>query len=226
MFFSDAGLLGAEAENPELRIEQNHMPMKKQNRWEDHYSRKAKKEKFPARSVYKLQEIQRKTHLIRKGDKVLDLGCAPGSWLLYVAELAGKKGEVVGVDLKPLSVNIPSGVRVYTGDILSPDEDLLLSMGKDFNVVMSDLAPVTTGNRHVDTARSFNLAQAALTIAHEVLVPGGSFVCKIFQGEDFKAFSDTVKTGFKKHKIFKPQSSRKGSREIYIIGIGKLKREA
>ena len=193
----------------------------KHNRWQDHYARRAKKEKFPARSVYKLKEMQQKYNLIKKGDRVLDLGCAPGSWLLYAASLTGNKGEVVGMDLKPVSEKVPSHVRVFQSDILSMDDELFKLTGKDFNVVLSDMAPATTGSRHVDSARSFNLCRAALSIAQEMLVSGGSFVCKIFHGEDFKTFSDAVKQKFNRHKIFKPQSSRKASKEIYIIGFGK-----
>jgi 23S rRNA (uridine2552-2'-O)-methyltransferase len=193
----------------------------KHNRWEDHYSRRAKKERFPARSVFKLQEIQSKHHLIKKGDKVLDLGCAPGSWLLYAANLTGNKGQVVGIDLKPVTEKVPPHVRIYNGDILTLDDRFFESLGKDFNVVVSDMSPATTGSKHVDSARSFNLCQAALSIAQTLLIPGGSFVCKIFQGEDFKKFSDSVSSVFKRHKIFKPQASRKASKEIYIIGLGK-----
>jgi len=193
----------------------------KHNRWRDYYARRAKKEKFPARSVYKLKEMQQKYNLIKKGDKVMDLGCAPGAWLLYAANLTGNKGEVVGIDLKPVSERVPSHVRVYRGDILSMDDELFKLTGKDFNVVLSDMAPATTGSKHVDSARSFNLCRAALSIAQETLVSGGSFVCKIFHGEDFKNFSDSVKQRFNRHKIFKPQSSRKASKEIYIIGFGK-----
>ena len=196
----------------------------KRNPWRDHYSRRAKKERFPARSVYKLQEIQRKYNLIKKGDKVLDLGCAPGSWLLYAANLTGNKGQVVGIDLKPVRVNIPPHVRIYTGDILLMDDAFWESIGKDFNVVISDMAPTTTGSKHVDSAGSFILCQAALSIAQTALIPGGSFACKIFQGEDFKAFSDSVRSVFNKHKIFKPQSSRKASKEIFIIGLEKNRR--
>ncbi|MEE8552781.1 MAG: RlmE family RNA methyltransferase [Desulfobacterales bacterium] len=193
----------------------------KHNRWEDHYSRRAKKERFPARSVFKLQEIQSKHHLIKKGDKVLDLGCAPGSWLLYAANLTGNKGQVVGIDLKPVAEKVPPHVRIYNGDILTLDDRFFESLGEDFNVVVSDMSPATTGNKHVDSARSYNLCQAALSIAQTLLIPGGSFVCKIFQGEDFKEFSDSVRSVFKSHKIFKPQASRKASKEIYIIGLGK-----
>ena len=194
---------------------------KKRKLWQDHYSRKAKKEKFPARSVYKLQEIQRRYNLIKKEDKVLDLGCFPGSWLLLAANLTGTKGRVVGIDLQPVTTKLPAHVRVYTADILTLNNDIFRSEGQDFNVVISDMAPATSGNKHVDNARSFNLCQAALSTVQDVLIFGGSFVCKIFQGEDFKAFSDAVKSSFNKTRIFKPQSSRKASREIYIIGLGK-----
>ncbi len=193
----------------------------RRSRWQDHYSDKAKKEQFPARSVYKLQEIQKKYNLIKKGNKVVDLGCAPGSWMLYAAKLTEHIGEIIGIDLKPVNVKVPAHVRIYTGDILSMDDEFFRSLGKGFNVVLSDMSPATTGNKHVDSTRSFNLCQSALTIAQTVLIPGGSFVCKIFHGEDFKHFEDSVRSVFSKHKIFKPQSSRKASKEIYIIGFGK-----
>jgi len=194
---------------------------KKRKLWQDHYSRKAKKEKFPARSVYKLQEIQRRYNLIKKEDNVLGLGFFPGSWLLLAANLTGTKGRVVGIDLQPVTTKLPAHVRVYTADILTLNNDIFRSEGQDFNVVISDMAPATSGNKHVDSARSFNLCQAALSTVQDVLIFGGSFVCKVFQGEDFKAFSDSVKGSFNKTSIFKPQSSRKASREIYIIGLGK-----
>jgi 23S rRNA (uridine2552-2'-O)-methyltransferase len=193
----------------------------KPKQWADHYTRQAKKERYPARSVYKLKEIQKKVRLIQKGNRVLDLGCAPGSWLLYAAEIAGEKSEVVGIDLKPVSIGLPKQVAVFKGDILNPDETILHCLEKRFHVVMSDMAPDTTGNKDVDAARSFNLCEAALGIADRVLFPNGSFVCKIFQGEAFTTFSEMVKSRFKQQRIFKPQSSRKASKEIYIIGIGK-----
>jgi len=189
----------------------------KNNKWEDHYARRAKKDKYPARSVYKLKEIQKKFSIIKKNNSVLDLGCAPGSWLIYAAELTGRTGSVEGIDLKPVRINLPVHVTVYTADILSQNN--LLKEKKKFNVVLSDMAPSTTGNKHLDSARSFNLGMAALDCAQKRLKPGGNFVCKIFQGEDFKCFSDLLKKSFTKMKIFKPQSCRKASREIYIIGL-------
>lgn len=191
------------------------------NSWTDNYSRQAKKEGFPARSIYKIQEIQRRYHLIRKGDKVLDLGCHPGSWLKYAASLTGRQGSVIGIDLKPVSIKLPANVRTIIGDVMRSDEDSAVSVGRNFNVVLSDMAPNTTGNRETDAARSFHLCERALAIAQTLLLAGGSFVCKIFQGRDFKVFSESVKSNFHQYKVLKPSASRKASREIFIIGLGK-----
>jgi 23S rRNA (uridine2552-2'-O)-methyltransferase len=195
---------------------------KKHQRWADHYSERARKERYPARSVYKLKEAQKKYGLIRKGDRVLDLGCSPGSWLLYAAELAGNRGEVLGIDQNAVTISMPARVKTLTADILTIDGPWIenAALGNHFNVVLSDMAPATTGNKAVDSARSYRLCEAALNIAQMVLVPGGSFFCKIFQGDEFKRFSDSVRSRFKGHKIFKPQSSRKESKEIFIVGMG------
>ncbi len=196
----------------------------KKQSWADHYTRKAQKDNYPARSVYKLQEIQKKTDVLRKGDRVLDLGCAPGSWTLYAAETVGPGGKVVGIDLKPVEVSLPAQAETLTGDLLEPDADTREALSGPFDIVLSDMAPATTGNKNVDAVRSFVLAESALELAKTVLRPGGSFVCKIFQGPDFEEFLKRIKTGFDRHKIFKPQSSRKASPEIFIIGMG-IKRE-
>ena len=188
-----------------------------QNKWQDHYSQRAKKDKYAARSVYKLEEIQQKHRLIKKGDKILDLGCSPGSWLQYAAKLIGDKGRVIGIDLKPVKIQPASNIEIITGDVFELDAE---SLGFDFNIVMSDMAPATTGHKAVDAARSAGLCEAALAIAQNVLRPGGNFVCKIFQGPDFNQFVNSVKAGFDKQKIFKPKSSRKASKEIFIIGLG------
>jgi len=191
----------------------------KRNPWQDHYSRKAQKENYAARSVYKLQEIQKKFGLIRKGDRILDLGCAPGSWLTYAAELTGSNGSVQGIDIKPVSVKLPAHVTVYQGDVLAPDAALMQKLGKPFNAVISDMAPNTTGNKDVDATRSFRLCEAALHLCHDVLAKRGVFVCKIFQGELLQEFADSVKAAFRHQHLFKPKSSRKASKEIFIIGI-------
>ncbi len=195
---------------------------KGKNNWDkDHYTQKAKKDNYPARSVYKLQEIQQKFTLIKKGDKVLDLGCFPGSWLIYAAETTGPMGNVYGIDLNAVEAGLPSNATAFAGDILDLGKGITDSIGKEFNVVLSDMAPATTGMKDVDAMRSFELCSMALNVAMERLQPGGSFVCKIFQGGAFNEFTGLVKSVFNKHKVFKPESCRKQSREIFIIGIGK-----
>ncbi|MFZ0611187.1 MAG: RlmE family RNA methyltransferase [Desulfobacterales bacterium] len=194
----------------------------KRNRWDDHYSARARKEKYPARSVFKLQEIQRKFQIIKKGHRVLDCGCAPGSWLLYASQIAGPGGRITGVDLQPVTIRVPENAIVHAGDLLSLDETLLAVIGDGHHVVLSDMAPSTTGQKSTDAARSYDLCRAALDLAVRVLRPGGGFVCKIFQGEDFDLYRQEVRARFEHVKIFKPMSSRKASKEIFIIATGKL----
>src|SRR6056297_232401 len=190
----------------------------------DYYAKRAKQEHFPARSVYKLQEIQKKFVLIRKGQRVLDLGCAPGSWAKFAAGITGPGGRVIGIDQKPVTEKLPGHVAVLNEDVLAlaeaPQRCEALVEGP-VDVVISDMAPSTTGKKDVDAARSYHLSRAALTIAEKVLAPGGAFVCKIFQGEDFQGFMDEVKAGFQTCKTFKPRSTRKESKETYVIGVGK-----
>lgn len=190
----------------------------------DYYAKRARQEKFPARSVYKLQEIQKKYRLLRKGQTVLDLGCAPGAWLKYAADLTGERGRVVGIDLKPVTEKLPENVRVLTEDVMdlaeAPDKCSEL-IGGGVDVVLSDMAPSTTGKKDVDAARSYNLSRAALLIGEALLTPGGAFVCKIFQGGDFEEFIACVKSSFDACKIYKPRSTRKESKETYVIGTGR-----
>ncbi len=200
-------------------------PNKKFNagKWADHLTEKAKKEKYPARSVYKLMEIQKKFKIIRKNSFVLDLGCAPGSWMIYAAKAVGDQGRIIGVDLKEIKIKLPENAIAYKGDILNMD-NYITSVSKGYDTVLSDMAPATTGRKEIDAIRSFDLCMAALDCAMKVLYPGGNFVCKIFQGADFKTFESAVKTGFQRHYIFKPESCRKTSKEIYIIGKNKKTR--
>lgn len=193
----------------------------KKNPWADHYTRQAKKDNFAARSVYKLQEIQKKHRILNRRARVLDLGCAPGSWLQFAAQTAGPKGRLVGIDLAPVTIGLPDNVTVITADVADLEGHLVELGLTRFDVVLSDMAPATTGNRHVDEARSVGLCEAALYIARKTLVPGGSFVCKIFQGSDFKAFTEAVKSHFGRQLAFRPKSTRKASREVFVIGLGK-----
>ena len=195
---------------------------KKKQRWKDHYSERARQERYPARSVYKLKEAQIKYRLIKKGDRILDLGCSPGSWMLYAAELIGKKGRILGIDRKAVTQKMPAQAETLTADVLTIDRGWIekQELLNHFDVVLSDMAPATTGNKMLDATRSYQLCQAALNVAEMALKPGGSFICKIFQGEEFKEFSESIRIRFRDHRIFKPRSSRKESKEIFIVGMG------
>jgi 23S rRNA (uridine2552-2'-O)-methyltransferase len=197
----------------------------KANRWADHYTRKARQEGYAARSVYKLEEIQRRYRVIRPGDRVLDLGCAPGGWLQFAAAATGPRGRVLGIDLMPVKIALPDHVQTLVGDLEHSTASFEAVLKAGFDVVLSDMAPATTGNRNTDAARSFNLAAAALETARRCLKSGGSFVCKIFQGEDAGVFTDRVRAAFEETRLFKPESSRKASKEIFVIGKGR-KQEA
>ncbi|MCK5837849.1 MAG: RlmE family RNA methyltransferase [Desulfobacula sp.] len=191
------------------------------NQWADHLTKRAKAENYPARSIYKLEEIQNKFKIMKKNDQVLDLGCAPGSWLLYAAKQVGGRGRVFGIDLKTIEIKLPDNVIAVKDNILNLDNDSFLNKNKGFNVILSDMAPATTGRKDVDALRSFELCDMALTVADDFLTQNGHFVCKIFQGNDFNVFQKNVKSKFKECKIFKPDSCRKQSKEIYIIAKGK-----
>ncbi|HLL23973.1 MAG TPA: RlmE family RNA methyltransferase [Kofleriaceae bacterium] len=185
----------------------------------DRFHQKAKREGFLARAVYKLEELDNKHALFGPGDRVLDLGCAPGSWLQYARTKVGDRGVLVGLDRAPLR-NGPVGARIEVGDVLTMDIAQLLGDQKAFDVVLSDMAPDTTGIRSMDQARSEALFERALEIATAVLAPGGHFVGKIFQGPDFKKLIDEVRKRFHVGKSEKPASSRQISIEQYIIGKG------
>jgi len=191
---------------------------------QDYYYRKAKKDKYPARSVYKLEEIQRKHQLLRKGDSVLDLGCFPGSWSLYASEVVGPKGVVVGVDLQEADkVPRSDGAAIHwlCQDIMEPE--LIPRVRKirpAFKVLISDLAPKTTGNRWTDHQQSMRLVEHTLYLAETLLHEQGNYLCKVFQGEDLPPFVSGLKARFSMVKVIKPESSRKESREIFVLGMG------
>ncbi len=185
----------------------------------DHYFKKAKKEGFPARSVYKLKEAQRRFRLLRPGMRVLDLGASPGSWTRYASEMVGKDGVVVAVDTHRLKVELPNVVmkRVDCHD-LDP-QGLMDEFGR-FDCVLSDMAPKTTGRKDVDHYRSVELAQTALGLAKRLLNAKGRFFVKVFQGADFDMFRKECMASFLKVKVFKPRSSRPESVEIFLYMEG------
>jgi 23S rRNA (uridine2552-2'-O)-methyltransferase len=194
--------------------------MKKKGRWADHYAHRAKMEKWPARSIYKLEEIDNKFRLIKKGHKLLDLGCYPGSWSQYCLQKTGSSGEVIGIDFKkPEHLTTPN-FHFIEGDIfyLKFDMNGPLKIA-DRNLVLSDMAPKTTGMRTTDASRSMELAEKALEISCLVLREKGHFLCKLFENEDINHFKKEILNHFERVFLIRPKAVRKGSREIYILGM-------
>lgn len=190
--------------------------------YRDHYFLRAKREKYPARSVYKLKEIDRRFHLFKKGMRVLDLGAAPGSWSLGAAEQVGPEGFVLGADIRSTDTPFPPQVMFRREDVFdrSPEFETLLREHGPFDVVLSDMAPGTTGHRSTDQARSAALCGEALALALVCLIKGGSFVVKVFMGPDIKALADDLRKRFTVVKSFKPASSRSESVETFYIALG------
>ena len=195
--------------------------MGKTNTWEDHYTRRAREERWLARSVYKLEEIDRKARLIRSGDRILDLGCYPGSWSQYSVLKVGPKGEVVGVDLKSPDRFSSPRFRFIEADVLSLDGAWLRKQVGMRDLVISDLAPATSVISVTDTSRSIELARCALEIALAVLKTGGHFLCKVFEGSEVKAFRTELASHFAKVQTHRPSAVRKASREIYLLATSR-----
>jgi 23S rRNA (uridine2552-2'-O)-methyltransferase len=185
----------------------------------DYFFNKAKKEGFAARSIFKLEEIDKKFRLLKQGQKVLDLGCAPGSWSQYVSKKIGQQGRLLGVDLQAVKFNMPNSV-FYQGDMLElQPEQLFQETGvtPPFDLVISDMAPKTTGVRITDQARSMELCELALSVAERFLKPKGHFVCKMFHSAEFEDFRKKLRGRFEKVEIVRPESTRKESKEIFFV---------
>ncbi|MDR0320640.1 MAG: RlmE family RNA methyltransferase [Treponema sp.] len=197
----------------------------------DHWQQKARKEGYPARSVYKLQEIEQKYGILKSragGCRVLDLGAAPGSWSLYILRKPDveKNGFLAAADLSPLSREFDKGLFdgsnffFIQGDITSAEvREALLSKGP-YSAIISDAAPSTTGNHTVDAARSLELAETVLSYAENALASGGSLAVKVFQGGESGDLLKRMKVLFQTAKSFKPQACRGESVETYFIGLG------
>ncbi len=194
--------------------------MYRKNLKNEFYTRKAKKEGYPARSVYKLKELDEKYRLIKEGDFVLDLGCAPGSWLLYISKKIGEKGRVLGIDLEDISFHPQGNIIFIKRDVMGLDEIDFKNIKGGFDVIVSDLAPKTSGVISIDVAKSLELSQKAFEIAKMVLNKGGNFVCKIFEGEGVNDFIKEVEKSFKVLKRVRPSAVFKHSKEFYIVGMG------
>jgi 23S rRNA (uridine2552-2'-O)-methyltransferase len=189
----------------------------------DTFYRKAKEDGFRARSAYKLLDIQKKYRAIRRGDAVLDLGCAPGSWLQVLSDLVGDQGLVLGVDVLPTPALARKNVKALVADIrtLSVQELLASYSVSHFNVVTCDIAPNLSGIRDVDNARITELYRAVRDIVLKVLKPDGRFIIKSFFLEDFKQTRTELEHLFTRVSTYKPAASRGVSAEVYLVCEGK-----
>jgi 23S rRNA (uridine2552-2'-O)-methyltransferase len=184
----------------------------------EHFYKEAKRVGYRARSAFKLLQIQKKFKILKNGFTVIDLGAAPGGWSQVAKEIVGSKGTVVGIDLsliKPIH-----GITFLKGDMTKETSinELIEVIGeKKVDVVLSDMSPDISGNYSIDHARSIFLSNQALETAKLVLKSGGTFVCKVFSGEELDEFIKNVKSHFKTVKRFSPVATRKSSSEEYIV---------
>jgi 23S rRNA (uridine2552-2'-O)-methyltransferase len=187
----------------------------------DHYFHKAKRDGYVARSAYKLEEIDKKHRLLRKGNLVLDLGCSPGSWLQYAAGKVGEQGQVLGVDLQTVKLSLPKNVKVLQADIFEMTVKDFEMNGGMVDVVLSDMAPKTTGIRDTDAQRSYALNQQVLELSGDLLRPHGTLMVKAFQGAPLEQLRREFSSSFAQVKLCKPKSSRSESVEIFLLGLNK-----
>lgn len=186
----------------------------------DRFFKQAKREGKLARSVYKLEELDRRERLFRKGDRVLDLGASPGSWLEYILEAIGPEGVACAVDLKPIHKKFKGKATFLMKDVrlLDGSEFAPIAPG-GFDVVVSDMAPNTSGIRIVDQARSLELCECALNLAGRLLKKNGNFAVKIFYGPETERFRETVAQRFAVARLRKPDACRDESTETYVVGL-------
>lgn len=183
-------------------------------------TRAAKQQGYPARSVFKLDEIDRRMQLLRAGQRVLDLGAAPGSWSMYSSQRVGPKGLVLAIDLQAIQQQFLPNVRVIQGDV----RELALELGRNeqpFDVVLSDMAPSTTGSKVADQAGSFELFMTALEVAAALGKPGSSFVAKLFMGPDFESAKRAVTEAYSESKTIRPRGTRQNSSEVFVVGLAR-----
>lgn len=185
----------------------------------DAFGQRAKDEGYEARSVYKLDEIQKRFRILRQGQRVVDLGCFPGSWSRYAWQIVGGKGTIVGVDLKEPQLSGPTWIVRSILEV-TPDE-ILSALGGAADVVLSDMAPNTMGDRDSDHLLQIELARRALEVAVAVGGPGSAFVCKVFEGREAKDFEMEARAFYEKVKRVRPEAVRKPSREWFLVAEGK-----
>lgn len=188
----------------------------------DHYFNKAKKDNYLARSIYKLEEIDKKYSILKVKDNVLDLGYHPGSWIQYTSKKVGKEGQVVGIDIRPINRTIQAlgNVTVYEKDINDVQSLEELGVTEKFDVVVSDMAPNTTGIKSVDQTRSLQLVEMVFYHLPSFLNSGGNFVIKVFDSHEAQMFLKEQRHLFEKYNFLKPKSTRSVSKEFFVIGTG------
>ncbi len=182
--------------------------------------KRAKEQGFASRAIFKLEEIDKKFRLLQPGRRVIDLGCWPGSWMQYAAEKVGDEGFVLGLDKREVELALPAHAKAFVADVFDIDPSSVTEKFGDFDVLLSDMAPKTTGDRTTDMFRSEELTRRALGFATTVLRPGGHFCAKVFVGGGFKALLSDVGKAFSEHKAIHPKNTRAGSYEQYIVGRG------
>lgn len=175
---------------------------------------------YPARSVFKLQEIDRRMRILRPGQNVIDLGAAPGSWSLFASERVGPTGHVYAIDIKQILQVFGDNVQVLEGDALSLESEVL-ARHAPYDVVLSDMAPNTSGSKFQDQARSTELFLRALEVALLHGKPGSHFVAKIFMSGDFKAAEMQVRAGYETVRTIRPEGTRQVSTEVFVVGMGR-----
>jgi 23S rRNA (uridine2552-2'-O)-methyltransferase len=190
----------------------------------DQFHRLAKEKGFRSRASFKLLQIASRYRFIRRGDRVLDLGAAPGGWLQAARQLVGEQGSVVGVDKEPIKSLPYANVSTLVCDITENGGISRIESdgGSMFDVVVSDLSPNVSGVWEVDHARQIELARCALRVARTALKPSGNMLVKVFQGTELKDFETEMKTCFRTFRIVKPPASRPESAELYFLGLGFL----
>lgn len=197
------------------------MKTSSKNPWFDKWARLAKEKGYPARSVFKLMEIQEKFKIVKPGFKVLDLGASPGSWSQFICEIIGPQGRVLGVDLEP--VKFSSKLFLFLQkDVFELTEKEIRATGiQEFDLIVSDMAPKTTGIELTDHLRSVELVKRALELSKGLLNKGGTLLVKVFDGPELPQLRKEFEKFFKDVKIFRPQATRKGSKELFILAFNK-----
>lgn len=184
----------------------------------DRFTEQAKSEGYAARSVFKLKEIHDRLRILRRGQKVVDLGCSPGSWSRFAAEIVGPQGLVVGVDLQEPEARY--GPIIVASALEVTPEQLREALGGPADVLLSDMAPNTTGDPTGDHFLQIELAARALDLATALLAPGGAFVVKVFDGQDAPGFVTRVRQTFAETKRARPEAVRQNSREFFVVATG------